>query len=332
MPDSVTDRNEAENQETVRDQIVVTGSLAFDHIMTFPGLFKDHILPDKLHAINISFLVDKMERKRGGCGGNVAYSLALLGHSARLIATAGSDFSDYRDFLHATGVDVSAIRVFDDETTASAFITTDQSDSQIQGFYVGAMPRAAELSLQELAGPRARVCIISPDDPRAIARHCREARAAKLPFFFDPSFQVTHMDGETLTECAQEAEGLMLNDYEFSVFEEKTGCRGDAIFDLVDMAVMTLGEKGSRILRAGKPPLEIPSAAAGKVIDPTGAGDAFRAGFLAGWSEGLELAVCGRMGSIASVYAVEQYGTQSHNYTRAEFDQRYVENFGAPPK
>jgi adenosine kinase len=314
------------------DQIVVAGSLAFDQIMTFPGLFKDHILPDKLHVINISFLVDRMERKRGGCAGNVAYSLALLGEQVRIVGTAGHDFSDYRDFLVGRGVDVSAIRIIDDVTTASAFITTDQSDSQIQGFYVGAMARAGELSLKELAGDRARLCIVSPDDPKAIVRHCREARESGLEFFFDPSFQVTHMDGPTLRDCARGARGLMLNDYEHAVFEEKTGYRGDAVFELVDLVVVTLGEKGSRILQPGEPPIEVPPATVTAAIDPTGAGDAFRAGFLAGWHQGLELAVCGRMGSVASAYAVENYGTQSHDYTRAQFDRRYADNFGGPPR
>lgn len=313
-------------------QIVVAGSLAFDFIMTFPGLFKDHILPDKLHVINISFLVDKIERNRGGCAGNVAYSLALLGEDPRVVGTAGNDFADYGRFLEAQGVDTSAIVVLEDETTASAFITTDQSDSQIQGFYVGAMGRASELSLASLAGDRARACIISPDDPAAIVRHCQEARDSGLTFFFDPSFQVTHMDGPTLRDCARGARGLLLNDYEYAVFEDKTGYRGDAVFELVDFVVVTLGAKGSRILQQGEKAIEIPPATVAEAIDPTGAGDAFRAGFLAGWMQGFEFAVCGRMGSVASAYAVEKYGTQSHGYTRSEFDQRYADNFGRPPQ
>ncbi len=312
--------------------IVVAGSLAFDHIMTFPGLFKDHILPDKLHVINISFLVDRLERKRGGCGGNVAYSLALLGERPRLVATAGHDFGEYRAFLDAKGVDTGGVRIVEEETTASAFITTDQSDSQIQGFYVGAMSRAPELDLRELAGDDAALCILSPDDPEAIARHCSEARELGVPFFFDPSFQVTHMSGDTLRDCARGARAMLLNDYEQAVFEDKTGYRGDALFELVDIVVVTLGGKGSRILRADQPPLEIPPAKIEKAVDPTGAGDAYRAGFLAGYRAGFELAVCGRMGSVAAAYAVEQYGTQDHDYTREAFDRRYAANFGRPPR
>jgi adenosine kinase len=193
------------------------------------------------------------------------------------------------------------------------------------------MTHAPELSLKELAGEHARLCIVSPDDPRAIARHCGEAREAGLEFFFDPSFQVTHMEGSTLRDCARGARGMLLNDYEHAVFEEKTGYRGDAIFELVDMLVVTLGEKGSRILRPGEPPIEVPPAAISGAVDPTGAGDAFRAGFLAGWREEFALPVCGRMGSVASAYAVENYGTQTHEYTRDEFDRRYADNFGEPP-
>jgi len=332
LADSVTPQTPAGEQAPVRDQVVVAGSLAFDHIMTFPGLFKDHILPDKLHVINISFLVDKLERKRGGCAGNVAYSLALLGHRPRIVGTAGHDFSEYRRFLEEQGVDVAGIRIVDGEPTAAAFITTDQSDSQIQGFYVGAMSLARELSLKELAGPRARLCIVSPDDPAAIERHCGEAREAGLDFFFDPSFQVTPMAGATLRDCARGARGLLLNDYEYAVFEEKTGYRGDAVFELVGLVVVTLGAKGSRILRPGEAPIEVPPAVVAEPVDPTGAGDAFRSGFLAGWMEGRELAVCGRMGSVAAAYAVERYGTQTHAYSRADFDRRYAANFGGPPR
>ncbi len=298
--------------------------------MTFPGLFADHILPDKLHVINISFLVDRLEKKRGGCAGNVAYSLALLGATPRIVGTAGNDFAEYDAFLRRCGVDTSAIRIIEDEITASAFITTDRSDSQIQGFHVGAMAQAPELSLRELAGG-AEVVIVSPDDPKAIERHCREAREAGMTFFFDPSFQVTHMEGAQLRECARGAKAMLLNDYEHAVFSEKTGFRDDALFDLVDIAVVTLGAQGSRILRRDETPIEIPPATVSEAVDPTGAGDAYRAGFLAGWTAGYDLAVCGRMGSVASAYAVEQYGTQAHSYDRAEFDERYRKNFGQAP-
>ncbi len=312
-------------------QVIVTGSLAFDQIMVFPGSFKDHVLPDKLHVINISFLVSEMRKQRGGCAANIAYTLALLGHDARIVAAAGKDFSDYSAWLAGKGVDIGGIRVFDDEITASCHITTDQDDNQITGFFVGAMRRAGELSLRERMGERPAICVVAPDDPEAMIRHCREAREAGVPFLFDPSFQVTAMDGEQLAAAAQGAAILAVNDYEHAVFEKKTGKDGDAIFDLVDMVIVTLGGEGSKILRPGHEDILIPPASISGLVDPTGAGDAFRAGFVAGLVRGYELEVCGRMGSVTAAYVVERSGTQSHAYSSQDFERRYAENFGPLP-
>ena len=312
-------------------QVIVTGSLAFDQIMVFPGSFKDHILPDKLHIINISFLVSDMRKQRGGCAGNIGYTLALLDRDARIVAAAGNDFAAYSEWLADRGVDVGGIEIFEDESTASCHITTDQDDNQITGFFVGAMRRAGELSLKQLMGDRPAICIVAPDDPGAMIRHCGEAREADLPFLFDPSFQVTAMDGEQLTAAARGAAILAVNDYEHAVFEKKTGKQGEAIFDLVDMVIVTLGGEGSKILRPGSEPILIPPAEISGLVDPTGAGDAFRAGFIAGLMEGQELEICGRMGSVTSAYVVEQNGTQSHAYDRQDFERRYAENFGPLP-
>ncbi|MGH9465134.1 MAG: carbohydrate kinase family protein [Thermoanaerobaculia bacterium] len=300
-------------------------------ILAFPGRFQDHILPDKLHVINISFLVEKLSKQRGGCGGNVAYNLALLGERPRLVAAVGGDFGDYQRWLTEHGVDLAGVRVFPEETTASGFATTDRADNQIWGFYSGAMRRSRELSLAELAGPAAVACLVAPDDPEAMVRHCREARSAGLPFFFDPSFQVTDLDGESLTAAARGAEALFFNDYEHAVFEQKTGFAGARLFELAQVVVVTLGAGGSRIATAGET-LEVPAVPAREVVDPTGAGDAYRAGFLAGWRRRAPLAVCGRMGSLAATYAVEHHGTQNHRYDPAAFARRYAESFGeAPP-
>ena len=311
-------------------QVIVTGSLAFDQIMVFPGKFKDHILPDKLHIINISFLVSEVRQQRGGCAGNIAYTLALLGQEPRIVATAGIDFADYDAWLRQHGVDTSQVRVVDGLKTASCHITTDQDDNQITGFYVGAMEHAAELSLKASLGERPALAIVAPDDPDAMVRHCREAREARLPFIFDPSFQVTAMDGAALAEAAEGAAVMMVNDYEYAVFSEKTGKNGDDVFDLIDLLVVTLGGDGSKILfRGGE--IEIPPARVNGVADPTGAGDAFRAGFAAGLTQGFGLDVCGRMGSVTAAYAVEHKGTQAHAFTREEFAERYRENFGPLP-
>lgn len=317
--------------EIPRDrQILVTGSLAFDQIMVFPGNFKDHILIEKLHVINISFLVAEMRRQRGGCAGNIAYTLALLGHDARVIASAGNDFADYDRWLREKGVDVSAIEIHPDEITASCFITSDRSDNQITGFFPGAMRQAGKLSLKARAGERPGAVVLAPDDPAAMIRHAREARELGLPFIFDPSFQVTAMDGESLAAAAFGAAMMVVNDYEYAVFGQKTGKEGDAIFDEIGMVVVTLGGEGSKILLPGQE-IHVPAAKIGQLADPTGAGDAFRGGFVAGLQRGYDLETCGRLGSVAAAYAVEQHGTQVHAYTREELAARYAENFGPLP-
>lgn len=312
-------------------QLLVTGSLAFDQIMVFPGNFKDHILIEKLHVINISFLVSEMRRQRGGCAGNIAYTLALLGQKPRVIATAGNDFADYQRWLASHGVDVSAIEIHPDEITASCFITSDRSDNQITGFFPGAMRFAGHLSLRERQGDQAGAVIVAPDDPAAMMRHCQEARELGLPFVFDPSFQVTAMSGEDLLTAAQGAAMLVVNDYELAVFGQKTGKSGEELFEVAQMVVVTLGGEGSKILLPGQEPLLVPAAAISQFVDPTGAGDAFRGGFLTGLQRGYALEVCGRLGSVAAAYAVEHNGTQTHRYTKQEFAERYRANFGDLP-
>lgn len=308
--------------------IAVTGSLAFDLIMDFPGNFKDHILPEKLHVINISFLVGDLKKQRGGCAANIAYTLALLGETPRVIAAAGKDFGEYADWLAGHGVDVGGIQIFSDETTASCYITTDRANNQITGFHVGAMKRAGEISLQAAAAG-AQMVIVAPDDPDAMLRHCREARHMGIQLIFDPSFQVTAMGGDFLMDGARGAHAMMLNDYEFAVFQEKTGRDLKSLLTEIEMIVVTFGEKGSEIYTRDGAVVKVPAAKVKGSVDPTGAGDAFRGGFLAGYSRGLPLDVCGRMGSVAAAYAIEHYGTQNHAYTREQFEQRYQENFGA---
>ncbi len=312
-------------------QVIITGSLAFDNIMDFPGYFKDHILPEKVHVINISFLVDKMTRQRGGCAANIAYTVALLGGSPRIVATAGSDFDKYREWLVEQKIDVGGIRIFEDEITACCYITTDRADCQITGFFVGAMKRASELSLIAEAGDRAALCFVAPDDPDAMMRHCAEARQAGLPFMFDPSFQVTAMDGEALATASEGAWALVVNDYEFTVLREKTGKSVDQLRAEHDLIVVTYGDKGSEILQRDGSTLAIPAAKTQGVIDPTGAGDSFRGGLLAGLQRGFDLPTAARMGSVAAVYCVEAYGPQSQTYSHEEFFGRFRDNFGFSP-
>ncbi len=321
----------ASNKDNAEGRILVAGSLAFDFIMGFPGRFQDHILPEKLHIINLSFLVDRMRKQRGGCAGNIGYTLALLGEKARLVAAAGSDFGSYRQYLDGLGVDTSCIQQFPDEMTATCMITTDKSNNQITGFYVGAMARARELSLKACVTSATRFAVVAPDDPPAMLRHSREAREAGIPVIYDPSFQVIALDGEQLMAGADGAKALILNDYEFAVFQEKTGYNLEQLRQRIELVVVTLGEKGSCIHTRDGRDIQIAPVKVGQVVDPTGAGDAYRAGFMHGLVRGEDLEACGRKGSVAAAYAIENYGTQSFSYTLEEFNQRYRENYGAMP-
>ena len=311
-------------------RVLVTGSLAFDFILSFPGKFQDHILPDKLHIINLSFLVDKVTKQRGGVAGNISYTMSLLGETSRILAAAGHDFDDYSKFLTDNNVIVEDILLVSDEMTATCFITTDRKHNQITGFYTGAMTRASELSVKDsLKG--ASYVIVSPDDPEAMKRHCKEAKEAGATLIYDPSFQVIAMDGEFLWEGAKGAKALILNDYEFSMFCDKTGKSIEELHEEIEVLVVTLGEEGSRIIARGQDEVRVKAVKTQSAVDPTGCGDAYRGGFLAGLVNGCSLAECGQMGSVASVFVVEQYGTQKHSYTTAEFAQRYRSNYGELP-
>lgn len=301
--------------------ILLSGSLAFDHIMVFPGHFEDHILPDKIHILNVSFLVDSLDRLRGGVAGNIAYNLALLGEPCRIVATVGEDFAAYRDVLRAMGVDVSGIVEIEGELTASAFITTDRSDNQITGFYPGAMRRAGELSVTEHLAD-VRMAVVSPTDPSAMARHVRELAAAGAPYMYDPGQQIIALSPAALQAGIESAEILVANDYEFAMLAEKTGIARDELERSCPTVVVTYGELGSRIFHRGSV-IDIPAVVPDAVVDPTGAGDGYRAGLLTGILAGLPLEVAGRIGSLAATYVVEHTGTQGHRYAVDEFLRRF---------
>lgn len=311
-------------------RVLVTGSLAFDFILTYPGKFQDHILPDKLHMINVSFLVDKVKKQRGGVAGNIAYTMALMGEQSRILATAGHDFGAYRSFLEEHGVDTSGIKIIDDEMTATCFITTDMKHNQITGFYTGAMTHARELSVKEALNG-AEFIVVSPDDPEAMKRHCREAKEAGATVIYDPSFQVLAMDGDFLWEGARGSKALILNDYEFSMFCEKTKKSVEELHEEIEVLVVTLGEEGSRIHVRGQDEILVKPVKTESAVDPTGCGDAYRGGFLTGLVNGCTYEECGQLGSVSSVFVVEQYGTQSHSYTKTELAKRYKENYGSLP-
>ncbi|MBP7600655.1 MAG: carbohydrate kinase family protein [Thermoflexales bacterium] len=305
--------------------IVITGSIAYDYLMTFPGSFTDHILPDQLERISLSFLVDGMERRRGGCAPNVAYTLALLGERPTIMATAGQDFGDYRQWLESHGVDTSLVRDVPGKFTASFFCNTDQKNNQIASFYTGAMADAGSLSFAD--APRPDLVIISPNDPAAMVSYARECRALGIPFIYDPGQQCARSSADELRAGLEGAFVVIVNDYELELIRQKTGLSEDAILDTATALIVTRGEKGSTILLKGQR-LEIPVVPEERVIDPTGVGDSYRGGLLKGLAVGADWETCGRLGSVAATYALEHVGGQGHAFTWAEFKARYAAHFG----
>jgi adenosine kinase len=305
--------------------VLCTGSIAYDYILTFKGRFKDHILLDKTHILNLSFLVDDLQKRRGGVAGNYAYNLALLGYPAAVLATAGEDAAPYRDWLQAMGVDCRGFRLLEGEISATGFTTTDLDDNQLTGYYGGSMWKAGMLGLDD--GPRnPDAVIIGPNDPGAMKRLVRECRERSVPFVFDPAHQLPHMDQGDLTDGIDGAWIVIGNDYELELIQQRTRRDMDHLLDLAEIVVTTLGRQGSRITtREGS--VDIPPAPAAREADPTGAGDAYRAGLVAGLLRGMDMASAGRVASLAATYAVEHIGTIEHAYTREEFTSRCRECF-----
>jgi adenosine kinase len=309
--------------------IGVTGSVAFDHIMSFGGRFKEHILPDKIHSLNVSFLVDGFEKRRGGCAANIAYACALHGVDVGLIAAVGHDFESYGAWLASSGVDLGALHIDADRHTASCFITTDRDNNQIAGFYPGAMAAAAELSLEQPTVGRPRAVIISPNDPAAMVRYPSECRRLGIPFFYDPGQQVIALDGPQLADGLDGATGLFCNDYELATIEKKLEVGVEGLLERCERVIVTLGSEGSRIHSRDGSVIEIPVAPVEAALDPTGCGDAYRGGYLAGWLQDRPLEECGRLGALTASYCVEVQGTSEYHFTRAAFAERYQRAFDA---
>lgn len=305
-------------------RIAVTGSVAFDTIMVFPGRFGDHILPAKTHLINVSFLVNRLERRRGGTAANIAYTLALLGERPLLCAAVGSDFTEYGASLSRTGVDTSASLGCDDVPTASCFITTDLDDNQITAFFPGAMARAADIDLRALED--LEHVVVAPDFPDGMETHIAQARELGVKLVFAPAQQIPSIGDETLIAGLDAAWLVVGNDYELELVRNRTG---RSVADLAERSIVALtqGAHGSR-LHAGGEVVEVAAVPPLRVVDPTGAGDAYLAGLMAGLRRDLDLASAGRMASLAATYAVEHQGPQAHRFTPAEFTARYREVFG----
>jgi adenosine kinase len=311
-------------------EVVVTGSLAYDFIMDFPGDFRDHIMPDKVHVLSISFLVEKMKKQRGGVAGNIAYSLSLLQQPCSILATAGADdFDTYRAYLEQIGVDTGPVISVPGEMTASCFITADTKNNTVMGFYAGAMARSDLTSFHHLDAPAIKVALIGPTVPEAIERFPKECRALGIPFVYMPCWQTTVMDGPALADGVKGAAVFLGSDYEFAAMSEKTGLSEEDMLAALapnGALVKTLGGEGS-IIRTREATYTIPIAPARAVVDPTGGGDAYCAGLLTGMVHGWGWDVIGRVAAQAATYAIELYGPQAHSYTWDEFAARYKESF-----
>jgi len=310
---------------------VITGSVAYDYLMRYPGRFRDQILPDKLESLSLSFLADSMSRERGGVAANIAYTMKLLNADPVILATVGHDFGDYRRWLEENGLTTDQIIEIPDELTATFFVSTDSEQNQIANFYTGAMAHARNYSLADRQLGTAKTVLISPNDPTAMLNYAKECKALGIPFAYDPSQQLARLDGADLLQSIPGATFLLGNEYELAMIQNKTGWSLDQIRAQVGVLVMTLGKRGSMIY-SGDMTFEIPIAEIAQMADPTGAGDAFRAGFFAGHLAGMTLDVCGRMGALCSAYTLENTGTTAHRFSIAEFTKRYENYFGAEPK
>jgi len=303
---------------------VVSGSIAFDHVMTFNGSFKDHLLLDKTHVLSVSFLLDSLRQMRGGVGGNIAYSLGLLGVPCSLVGGVGRDFPPYQAVLEELGIDLSGVKYIEDDFTSNAFMNADLMDNQIAAFYPGAGGRSAEIDISGWAAG-CDYGLVGATAPDAMVQHAEQIVAAGAKLVWDPSQQIVILSGEQLARGIEIADIVVGNDYEYGMIERKTGLTVDDIARRVPMTVVTYGGEGSEI-RAGDQRIRIPIAPA-DLQGPTGGGDAFRAGMLAGLVLGKDLRVVGRMAALAAAYAIEHPGPQEHAYSPEQFVERFDASF-----
>ena len=303
---------------------LICGSFAYDTIMVFHDHFKNHILPDKVHILNVSFLVPDMRREFGGCAGNIAYNLKLLGGKPLPMGTVGMDFAPYAEWMDRHDIDRRHVRIVEGTYTAQAFITTDQDDNQITAFHPGAMD-SAHLNSAESADD-VNIGIVSPDGRQGMLDHAEQFAAQNIPFIFDPGQGLPMFDGDDLTDFIDKASWVSVNDYELQLMQERTGLSPHEIAERVDALIVTLGAKGSHIYTQ-KQRIDIPAAPVAAINDPTGCGDAYRAGLLYGLMNDLDWEVTGRMAALMGAIKIEHHGTQNHWFSADEFVKRYRESF-----
>ena len=307
-------------------QILVSGSLAYDRIMDFPGRFSDHILPDKIHILNVCFTVNGLKEKFGGTAGNIAYSLSLLGERPLILASAGKDFDKYEDWLLEHELSLDGIRRIDEEFTAGAYITTDQGDNQITGFNPGAMKYPASFSFEGVRSQET-LAIVAPGNLEDMRTYPQTYREKQIAFIFDPGQNIPEFSGTELTEMITGSSLLVSNDYELEMIMRATGKDKAQLLELTGGIITTLGENGSRVCTAGEE-FETPAVPISGALDPTGAGDAYRAGLIKGLVTGKSVLEAARMASVCAAYAVECYGTQDHHFTMESFWARHKATFG----
>lgn len=307
-------------------RIAVSGSLAYDQIMDFPGKFADHILPEQIHNLNLSFFLRSCRQSFGGTAGNIAYNLGLLQERPTILGVAGQDFLNYRQWLQRRGVDLTWIRTVATERTAAAYIITDQSDNQIAAFYPGPLPKNyARSAAQHL--PKIAIAIIAPDDKDRMLAYARVYQAKKVPYIFDPGQALIAFTAPELRQALAGAQVLIGNDYEIKLILDKLAAQPQHLTKMVDILIITKGAQGSEIYQ-GNEKIVIKPAKPKNICDPTGAGDAYRAGLIKGLIKGYNLKTCGQLASLTAAYTVEKFGTQTHKFTLVEFQRRYKENFG----
>ena len=348
-------------------RVIVTGTLGFDYIMNFSGRFADRIMPDKIHALSLSFLVDQLSKQFGGTAGNIAYTLKLLGVEPVIMAPAGSDFVPYKQFLQRQKISTKHIAIHHDVSTSAYFVMTDHEDNQIGSFFVGATKYARELFIKNAlkglavrgkARPYENFVILAPTDPIAMKKYVKECRSLKLPYLYDPAFQIATFTPDELRDGIEGCQVLIGNDYEIALIKDKLEISHEELILMVPVLITTLGSKGS-VIETRHDAIHVRPAKPKNDSDPTGAGDAYRAGFVAGYIKfglkrgglkgvthgalhpggggvitpgvsdvtGDDLLICGQMGSVAAAYTVEKYGTQTHEFTKKEFIKRYAENY-----
>ena len=304
---------------------LICGSYAYDTIMVFHDRFKNHILPDKVHMLNVSFLVPEMRREFGGCAGNIAYNLNLLGGDALPMATVGNDFDPYAKWSDQCSINRKHLKVLDNTYTGQAFITTDMDDNQITAFHPGAMSFSHENKVSDASG--VSIGIVSPDGRDGMIQHAQQFAQAGIPFIFDPGQGMPMFSGDELVTFLEQATWAAFNDYEAQLMQERTGKSPYAMAEMLDALIVTMGNKGA-VIYCKEQRLEIPTAETRSVTDPTGCGDAFRAGLLYGLMNGMDWETTGRIASLMGAIKIEKPGTQNHRFTKDEFETRFKESFG----